>query len=172
MKALFSLVRRRLALTAFTLAAALSRPGVARAADDYTGWSLNFTPALVGPKGEYGWGGGADPEVKYTIDRDGARLSAGLRVGAYYAKDLFGATVMPTLRITVPVGRVEPYAAFGMGYGWIPERDQQDIATMSRLGVVFRVSDKLGLGLEGTLQKIERTEFRFSSLGSAVTFDV
>lgn len=28
-----------------------------------------------------------------------------------------------------------------------------------------------GLGVEGTLQRIERSEFRFSSLGSAVTID-
>jgi hypothetical protein len=76
-----------------------------------------------------------------------------------------------TLRITAPVGRVEPYASFGMGYGWIPKEGEEDIATMSRLGVVFRVSDSLGLGLEGTLQKVERSEFRFPSLGSAITFD-
>lgn len=152
-------------------AALLLAPSAARADENYSGWSFNFTPVLIGPRDGYDWGGGMDPELRYTVDRDGARLSAGLRVGGYYAKNLFGVVAMPTLRITVPVGRVEPYAAFGMGYGWIPEEDTEDIATMSRVGVVFRVSRKLALGLEGTLQKIERSEFRFPSLGSAVTFD-
>lgn len=153
------------------VAALLLAPGVARADEKHTGFSLNFTPALIAPKDGSHWGGGADPEIKYTVERDGARLSAGLRVGAYYAKNVFGITVMPTLRITVPVGPVEPYASFGMGYGWLPDKGKEDIATMSRLGVVFRVSEKLALGLEGTLQRIERTEFRFPSLGSAITFD-
>lgn len=153
------------------VATLLLTPSVAQADEDHSGWSLSFTPVLLAPKDGYRWGGGADPELKYTIDREGARLSAGLRVGAYYAKNLFGITAMPTLRITVPVGRVEPYASFGMGYGWIPKQGKEDIATMSRLGIVLRVSKKLALGLEGTLQRIERSEFRFPSLGSAVTFD-
>ena len=172
MRSRHSIARVRFGFLLPALAVALILiPKEGRAADDYSGWSLNFTPALIGPRDGYGWGGGVDPEVKYTIDRDGARLSAGLRVGGYYANDLFGIMAMPTLRITVPVGRVEPYAAFGMGYGWIPEEDAEDIATMSRLGIVFRVNQRLGIGLDGTLQKIERSEFRVPSLGSAVTFD-
>lgn len=173
MKSLCYSGRAGLGLLGSTLVAALLlTPNVARAAeDDHSGWSLNFTPALIAPHHGYRWGGGADPELKYTIDRDGARLSAGLRVGGYYARNLFGIMAMPTLRITVPVGRVEPYASFGMGYGWIPKESQEDIATMSRLGIVFRVSKKFALGLEGTLQKIERSEFRFPSLGSGISFD-
>lgn len=172
MKSLRSITRARFAFGGCMLAATLFlTPHASEAAEPHQGFSLNFTPVLVAPKGDHDWGGGADPEFKYTIDRDGARLSAGLRLGAYYAKDLFGITLMPTLRITVPVGRVEPYASFGMGYGWLPKEGHEDIATMSRLGVVFRVSDKLGLGIEGTLQRIERSAFRFPSLGSAITFD-
>jgi hypothetical protein len=150
---------------------ALFGANVSSAAEDYSGWSLNFTPVLVAPKDGYHLGGGVDPEVKYTVDRSGARLSAGLRVGGYYAKDLFGLTLMPTLRLTVPVGPVEPYAAFGMGYGWILDDGRDDVATMSRIGVVFRVSKSLALGLEGTIQRIENTEFSFPSLGSMVVID-
>jgi hypothetical protein len=172
MKSLFCTVSARSLLVSAALAAALLlAPSAAKAEESYTGWSINFTPVLVAPKGEYRWGGGADPEIKYTIDREGARLSAGLRIGGYYAKNLFGITAMPTLRITVPVGRVEPYASFGMGYGWIPKQSEEGVATMSRLGVVFRVNEKWALGLEGTLQQIEDTAFSFPSLGSAVTFD-
>lgn len=166
-----TIARVRSGLVGAAVAALMLIPEQGRAAEDYSGWSLNFTPTLIGPRDGYGWGGGVDPEVKYTIDRGGARLSAGLRIGGYYANDLFGIVAMPTLRVTVPVGRVEPYAAFGMGYGWIPNEDDEDIATMSRVGVVFRVNEHLGLGVEGTLQKIERSEFRFPSLGSAVTVD-
>lgn len=136
-----------------------------------TGWSLNFTPVLLAPHGDYHLGGGADPELKYTLDRGAVRLSAGLRVGAYYAKNLFGVTAMPTLRLVVPVGPVEPYVSFGLGYGWLPKIEHTGIATMSRLGVVFRFSERFALGVEGTLQRIERSAFEFPSFGSALSLN-
>jgi hypothetical protein len=99
-------------------------------------------------------------------------LSAGGRVGSYYAKNLFGVTVMPTLRIMVPVGPLEPYAAFGLGYGWLPRTGYSDFATMSRLGIVYRFSKRFAIGLEGTVQRIDGSRFRFPSLGSMVSFDL
>jgi hypothetical protein len=142
------------------------------AAEHRTGWSINLTPVLLFPKGDYHFGGGGDPELKFTQDLGGARLSAGGRIGAYYAKNQFGLTVMPTLRLVVPVGPVEPYVSLGMGYGFIPEKDHADIATMSRLGMIFRFSERFALGLEGTIQKIENSNFRFPSFGSMLTFDL
>lgn len=157
-------------VTALAIFAVTSRASAAEP-DDYSGWSVNFTPVIIPGTGGYHLGGGADPELKYTIDRGGARLSAGLRVGGYYAKNLFGVMLMPTLRITVPVGPVEPYAAFGLGYGWIIEDGHDDLARMSRLGVVFRVSRSVALGIEGTLQEIDHSAFRFPSLGSMVAIE-
>lgn len=143
----------------------------AAAAEDKSTWSINFTPVLILAKGDR-VGGGADPELKYTLDLGGAHLSAGARVGVYYAKNLLGVTTMPTLRLMVPVGPVEPYVSFGMGYGWIHKTDHADVATMSRLGIVFRFSERFALGIEGTIQKIERSEFRFPSFGSMLSFDL
>ncbi len=142
----------------------------AAAEEDMSGWSLNFTPVLV-IEDEYDLGGGLDPEIKYTLDKDSVRLSAGLRIGGYYAKELLGFTAMPTLRMTVPVGRVEPYVSLGMGWGWLPELEHSDIATMSRLGVVFRFTESFGLGVEGTIQNIHDSEFRFPSFGSMIEID-
>ena len=147
-------------------------PEVAVAAESHSGWSTNFTPVLIAPKGDQDLGGGLDPEVKYTLDQGAARLSAGLRIGGYYARDLFGVTAMPTLRLTVPVGPVEPYASFGINYGWLPDEGEEGVATMSRLGIVFRFSDSLALGVEGTLQQIDGTEFRFPSIGSMISFEL
>lgn len=158
-------------LAASLALAALLFAGTASAEDEKSGWSLNFTPVLVAPHDDYRWGGGVDPELKYTLDRGGVRLSGGLRVGGYYAKNLFGITAMPTLRLTVPVGPVEPYVSFGMGYGWLPKIEYSDIAAMSRIGVVFRVSESLGLGIEGTVQKIDGSDFAFPSFGSAVSIN-
>lgn len=150
----------------------LLAPSVGHADENFSGWSFNLTPVLMPAKDQYRWGGGADPEVKYTVDLGAARLSAGARIGAYYARNLFGITAMPTLRLTLPVGPVEPYVAFGMGYGWLPRIGQEDVATMSRIGVVFRFSRSLAIGVEGTVQRIEGTEFRFPSLGSMMSFDL
>lgn len=147
-------------------------PAVAAAQQDRSGWSLNFTPVLLLPKGDYRLGGGVDPELKYTLDLGGAQLSAGGRISAHYAKNLLGVTVMPTLRLMVPVGPVEPYVAFGLGYGWLPKSDHADFASMSRLGVVVRFSERFAVGLEGTLQQLNDSRFRFPSLGSMVSFDL
>jgi hypothetical protein len=155
--------------------AVLLLPSLARAQEgprNKSGWSINLTPVLLFANDDYRFGGGGDPELKYTLDLGGARLSAGGRVGAYYAKNLFGMTVMPTLRLMVPVGPVEPYVAFGMGYGWLPKDDHGDFASMSRLGVVFRFSERFALGVEGTVQKLDNSAFRFPSFGSMISFDL
>lgn len=155
-----------------TVAALLVSDSAAAADEDHSGWSLNLTPVLIFPKDEYRLGGGADPELKYTLDMGKARLSAGARIGAYYAKNLFGVTAMPTLRMMVPVGDLEPYVAFGMGYGWLPKPSHADIATMARLGLVYRFSAKFALGVEGTVQEIHASKWRFPSIGSMVSFDL
>lgn len=77
---------------------------------------------------------------------------------------------MPTLRLTVPVGRVEPYVAAGVGYGWLTESGHSDLATMARLGTVYRFSRSFALGLEGTYQKLDGSSFEFWSFGSSVVF--
>lgn len=142
-----------------------------RPAVDKSRWSLNFTPVLLMKERDYDLGGGVDPELKYTLDRGGVRLSAGLRVGGYYAKDEFGITAMPTIRLMVPVGPVEPYVSFGMGYGWLTKTRHSDVATMSRIGVVFRISENFGLGVEGTIQKIDGSNWVFPSFGSAIAIN-
>lgn len=159
-------------LTPLFALAVLLLPAVAAADENHEGWSINLTPVLLLPEGNHRLGGGADPELKYTVDVGRARLSAGARIGAYYAKDLFGMTVMPTLRLVMPVGPIEPYVSFGMGYGWLPELDHADVALMSRVGLVFRFSESFALGLEGTVQKIQGSEFRFPSFGSMASFDL
>ena len=152
--------------------ATLVHPGFAAADDDHSGWSLNFTPVLFLPTDEYGIGGGVDPEVKYTLDLGATRLSGGARVGGYYVKDRLAVIAMPTLRLLVPVGPVEPYAAFGLGYGWIPKAGNEDVATMSRLGFVVRFSESFAIGIEGAIQTIGGSNFRFGSFGSMVSFDL
>jgi hypothetical protein len=169
MKNLRTLASARPALGLIAVLALLLIPRSAAAEEDRSGWSINFTPVLLFPKDDYRFGGGADPELRYTLDLGGALLSAGARTSGYYAKNMFGMTVMPTLRLTVPVGPVEPYAAFGMGYGWLPKVGHSDFATMSRLGVVFRFSESFALGVEGTFQELDGSDFRFPSFGSMIS---
>ena len=147
-------------------------PAAALAEPNKSGWSINFTPVIMFPDADHRFGGGADPELKYTLDLGGARLSAGARVSGHYAKNLFGMTAMPTLRLMIPVGPVEPYVAFGMGYGWLPSVGHGDFATMSRLGVVFRFSERFAIGVEGTLQKLDHSAFQFPAFGSMVAIDL
>lgn len=167
------------ALAAAMTTAVLALPAVAAAEEETqedayhysSGWSLNLTPVLIFGHGSYRFGGGADPELKYTADLGQVRLSAGARVGAYYAKNLFGLTAMPTLRVAMPTGDLEPYVAFGMGYGWLPRIEHSDMASMSRVGFVYHFSQSFALGLEGTLQKIDGSNFSFPSVGSMASFD-
>ena len=168
------MINRNVSLLApvFAIASLLISDSAAAADEDPSGWSLNLTPVLIFPKDEYRWGGGADPELKYTLDLGKAHLSAGARVGAYYAKNLFGVTAMPTFRMMVPVGDLEPYVAFGMGYGWLPKPKHADIATMARLGMVYRFSAKFALGLESTVQEVHASKWRFPSIGSMMSFEL
>ena len=75
---------------------------------------------------------------------------------------------MPTARLTIPVGPVEPFVSFGMGYGWLPKIQYSNIATMSRLGIIFRFSESFAFDVEGTIQKLEASNFAFPSFGSAI----
>jgi hypothetical protein len=151
--------------------AVLLLSGFAAAAEE-PAWTFNFTPVVVLPKDDYRVGGGTDPELRYTRDLGGVSWSAGGRVGAYYAKNLFGVTVMPTLRATLPLGPVEPYLAGGVGYGWLPTIERDGLATMVRFGTVFHFSDSLSIGVEGTLQKIHGSNFEFPSFGSMMSIDL
>lgn len=145
----------------------------ARAVDQaHSGWSFNATPVLIFPEAGHGWGGGADPEVKYTWDLGWGRVSGGGRIGGYYATDRFGVSAMPTVRLMVPVGAVEPYASAGVGYGWLPETGEADVTTMARAGFVYRFSKTFAIGLEGTLQQQQGSAFGFPSVGSMMAFDL
>lgn len=159
-------------LVPLSVLAVLLLPAPAAAADDESAWSLNFTPVVLLPKDDYRVGGGTDPELKYTRDLGGVRLSAGGRVGGYYAKNLFGVTVMPTLRVTLPLGAVDPYLAGGVGYGWLPEIDHGGLATMARLGTVFHFSDSFSIGVEATLQELYGSDFGFPSFGSMMSIEL
>jgi hypothetical protein len=150
----------------------VSPRAVTEARSDRSGWSFNATPVLVLPKNGYRWGGGADPELKYTLDLRWTRLSAGGRVGAYYAKNQFGVSLMPTVRVMVPLGAIEPYVSAGAGYGWLPDTDHADLTTMARAGFVYRFSKKVAVGIEGTHQELRRSDYRFFSVGSMMAFDL
>jgi hypothetical protein len=144
----------------------------AAAAEEASRWTFNFTPVVVFPKDDYRVGGGTDPELRYTRDLGGVRWSAGGRVGAYYAKNLFGVTVMPTLRAALPLGPIEPYLAGGVGYGWLPTIERDGLATMARFGTVFHFSDSFSIGVEATLQQVHGSQFEFPSFGSMMSIDL
>ena len=170
--ALIAELSRRTRAQVLALAALLLVPQVASAKEDHSGWTVNMTPVVLFPTSEYRFGGGIDPELKYTVDLGAARFSAGGRVASYYAKNMFGVTVMPTLRLTVPIGPVEPYAAVGLGYGWLPYDGHDAFAPMGRLGFVYRFSERFAIGAEGTLQQLNGSRFRFPSFGSMMSFNL
>src|SRR3954466_15218850 len=87
-----------------------------------------------------------------------------------YAKNLFSVTVMPTLRLMVPIGSFEPYASIGLGYGGLPDAGRDGLAPMGRLGFVYRFSEHFAAGLEGTIQQLDGSSYRFPSIGSLILF--
>ena len=151
---------------------AVQAPAAGQSPKDHSGWSINATPVLIPPDDGYGWGGGADPELKYTLDLGPARVSLGGRVGIYYANDQFGVSAMPTLRLIVPVGAFEPYVAGGLGYGWLTRSGHKDFTSMARAGFLYRFSKSFAIGLEGTIQQLDDSNYRFFSVGSMITFDL
>ena len=77
---------------------------------------------------------------------------------------------MPTVRVMVPVGPVEPYVSAGVGYGWLPRNGHADLAIMARAGFLYRFSKTFAIGLEATRQEIRGSDFRFISIGSMMAF--
>ena len=141
-----------------------------QARDTKAGWQFNFTPSLTVNKG-YDVGVGVDPELRYNEKAGPVFLSAGGRAGIYYAQNLFGVTVMPTVQLTVPYEKFDTYLAFGHGLGTLPNNDHSDKATMSRIGVLLHFTEKFSLSIEGTNQNIYNSEFSFVSWGSRVSYE-
>ena len=162
----------RAAAPMLALAIALLVPHAAAAQDNRSSWSLNMTPVILLPTSDFHFGGGLDPEVKYTLDLGDLRVSAGGRFATYYAKDQLALSAMPTLRLMVPIGPVEPYASVGLGYGWLPNDRHLGLAAMGRLGFVYRFSANFAVGVEATLQQVDGSRLRFPSYGSMMSFDL
>ena len=96
--------------------------------------------------------------------------SGDLEKSKQFYSELFSWTLMPTLRLMVPMGSFEPYASVGLGYGWLPDAGREGVAAMGRLGFVYRFSERFAIGLEGTLQQVDGSSYRFASFGSMVSF--
>lgn len=145
---------------------------VATAKSGHEGWMLNLTPAVVSQDESYRFGWGVDPEVRYVFGVGESYLSFGVRVAGYDAKNMIGWMAMPTLRVTKPIGALDFYLAAGFGQGSIPKLEHSDRAEMYRAGFYYHFSDSVGIGVEGTYQKIANSSFEFFSMGSMIAFEL
>jgi hypothetical protein len=145
---------------------------VAFARSSHEGWVFNFTPAVVSQDESYRFGWGVDPELRYSFSVGGSYLSLGARVAGYDAKNRVGWMAMPTLRLAEPLGAFDAYLAAGYGQGSIPELEHSANAEMYRAGFFYHFSDRIGIGVEGTYQKIANSNFEFFSMGSMIAFEL
>lgn len=168
--------RRKGAL--FSLAAlccALCLPaGSARAqVPDTPAWRSNVgfvssigIAVLVPDEGSAGFG--LEPTLRYGIPTGPVIIAPGARLGGYYLSERVIGTLMPTLRVTLPLGPLAPFGQGGLGVGGISNPGDGGLAWLAGGGLMIHFGGVLSLGAEVNYQGITGTGYEALSIGPTI----
>jgi hypothetical protein len=110
-------------------------------------------------------GGGLELSGRYGIPAAFAILAPGARVGGYYLQERFIGTLMPTFRVTVPLGPLAPFVQGGAGLGGLSNPGDGGLAWLAGGGLMIHFGDVLSLGAEVNYEGITGTGFKVLSIG-------
>jgi hypothetical protein len=135
------------------------------------GLELGLGPVLVLPSRDTGpWGAGVRLEGRYGFRVGPTVLAPGARFGGYILSERVVGLVLPTFRVTLPVGPLAPYVMGGVGVGWLTNETQSGAALLGGGGLMIHVGRIVALGAEGTYQAITGTEFHSWTIGPSLSF--
>jgi hypothetical protein len=156
------------ALLLFLLSAA---PRTARAdVPDTPAWNSNvglitgLGIALLIPD-EGSAGGGLELSGRYGIPAGFAILAPGARAGGYYLQERFIGILMPTFRVTVPLGPLAPFVHAGAGAGGLSNPGDGGLAWLGGGGLMIHFGGLLSIGAELNYEGITGTGFKVLSIG-------
>lgn len=157
-------------LTALCLALVAS-PRPARAdVPDTPAWNANvgFVSGLgiaVLLSDDGGAGGGLEFSGRYGIPAGVVVLAPGARIGGYYLDERFIGMLMPTARVTLPLGPFAPFVHGGAGGGVLTNPGDGGLAWLAGGGLMIHFGNMLSLGAEVNYEGITGTGFQVLSIG-------
>jgi hypothetical protein len=161
-----------LASAAFAAGACLFAP-LAHAEGDSAAWRANtglvtgLGLALLVPE-EGSLGGGLELTARYGIAAGPVILAPGGLLGGYYLQERFIGVLMPTGRITIPLGPLAPFGQGGIGTGGITNPGEGGLAWLAGGGLMIHFGGFFALGAEINYQGITGTGYKVLSIGPSI----
>lgn len=118
--------------------------------------------------GEEATGVGAELSARYGIPQGPLIIAPGARLGAYYLDERFIGVLMPTARVTVPLGPLAPFVHGGAGGGLITNPGEGGVAWLGGGGLMIHFDRVLSLGAEINYQGITGTGYEALSIGPTI----
>jgi hypothetical protein len=153
-------------------AATLTAP-LAHAEGDSAAWRANTglitglgLAVLVPEEGSIG--GGLELSARYGIPAGPVVLAPGGLLGGYYLQERFIGVLMPTFRVTLPLGPLAPFGQGGIGAGTITNPGEGGLAWLGGGGLMIHFGGILAIGAEVNYQGITGTGYKALSIGPSI----
>jgi hypothetical protein len=128
------------------------------------GFQLGTGLLVLLPSGGGSAGVGAQVEGRYGFVLGPSVIAPGGELSLYWLSSRVIGTLMPTLRITLPLGPLAPYVRGGAGGGGLSNPGEGGLAWLGGGGLMIHFSERISLGVEVSYQAITGTEFRGLSI--------
>jgi len=128
------------------------------------GFHFTIAPSVYFPTGGGKTGFALGIEGRYGFDLGSVILAPGAMFTSYFGdRNVYlGAGI---LRLTFPVGFFGPYVEGGVGVGTISDPSQTGLLLLAGAGFMVYASDRFGLGVSVSYEKITGTAFGAVILG-------
>lgn len=113
-------------------------------------------------------GGGLEISARYGVPMGPVVLAPGARVGGYYLPERLIGILMPTLRVTLPLGPLAPYVHGGVGGGALSNPGDSGVAWLGGGGLMIHFGGVVSIGAEVNYEGITGTGFKVLSIGPAL----
>jgi hypothetical protein len=110
-------------------------------------------------------GGGLEFSARYGIPVGPTVMAPGGRLGGYYLQERFIGTLMPTFRVTLPLGPLAPFVQGGAGPGVLTNPSEGGLAWLAGGGLMIHFGGVVSVGAEVNVERITGTGFEVLSIG-------
>lgn len=121
---------------------------------------------LIPDEGSVGFG--LELTGRYGIPAGPVVLAPGALLGGYYLQKRFIGMLMPTFRVTLPLGPFAPFGQGGIGAGGITNPGEGGLALLGGGGLMIHFGSVVALGAEINYEVITGTDFKVLSIGPSI----
>ena len=98
-------------------------------------------------------------------------VAPGAELSGYLLASRVVGTLLPTLRLTVPIGPLAPFVRAGVGIGGLTDPSEGGLAWLAGGGLMLHVSDAFSFGAELGYQAIVGTDFKGLSIAPTLSWN-